>query len=117
MHELSRRARQIMEIIFARGESTTAEVVAAMPDAPSYATVRALLPILEEKGHLKHREDGPRYVFVPTEPVDKASRSALKQVVQTFFEGSLASAVAAEARDRGARRLDRLSAVGGGLGE
>lgn len=95
LHELSRRERQIMDIIFARGESTAAEVVEALPDAPSYSTVRALLRILEEKGHLKHREDGKRYVFLPTEPVEKASRSALKQVVQTFFEGSLASAVAA----------------------
>lgn len=95
LHELSRRERQIMDIIFGRGESTAAEVVEALPDAPSYSTVRALLRILEEKGHLKHREDGKRYVFLPTEPVEKASRSALKQVVQTFFEGSLASAVAA----------------------
>src|SRR3954469_10220495 len=95
LHELSRRERQIMDIIFARGESTAAEVVEALPDAPSYSTVRALLRILEEKGHLKHREDGKRYVFLPTEPVEKASRSALQQVVQTFFEGSLANAVAA----------------------
>ena len=95
LHELSRRERQIMEIIFARGEATAAEVVEGLEDAPSYSAVRALLRILEEKGHLKHREDGKRYVFLPTEPVEKASRSALKQVVQTFFEGSLASAVAA----------------------
>jgi BlaI family penicillinase repressor len=95
LHELSRRERQIMELIFARGESTAAEVTEALPDAPSYSAVRALLRILEEKGHLKHREDGKRYVFLPTEPVEKASRSALNQVVQTFFEGSLASAVAA----------------------
>jgi BlaI family penicillinase repressor len=95
LHELSRRERQIMEIIFARSEATAAEVTEALPDAPSYSAVRALLRILEEKGHLKHREDGKRYVFLPTEPVEKASRSALNQVVQTFFEGSLASAVAA----------------------
>ena len=84
-----------MDVIFNKGEATAAEVAEAMPDAPSYSTVRALLRILEDKGHLKHREDGKRYVFLPTEPVEKASRSALKQVVQTFFEGSLASAVAA----------------------
>lgn len=95
LQDLSRRERQIMDIIFARGGATAAEVTEAMPDAPSYSAVRALLRILEEKGHLKHREDGRRYVFLPTEPVEKASRSALKQVVQTFFEGSLASAVAA----------------------
>lgn len=95
LHELSRRERQIMDVIFNRGEATAAEVAEAMPDAPSYSTVRALLRILEDKGHLKHREEGKRYVFLPTEPVERASRSALKQVVQTFFEGSLASAVAA----------------------
>ncbi len=115
LHELSRRERQIMEIIFARGESTAAEVVESLPDAPSYSTVRALLRILEEKGHLKHREDGKRYVFLPTEPVEKASRSALKQVVQTFFEGSLASAVAAlvDAKDAAVSEdeLKRLESI------
>ena len=95
MRELTRRERQIMDIIFARGEATASEVSESLEDAPSYSTVRALLRILEEKGHLKHREDGKRYVFLPTEPVERASRSALRQVVQTFFEGSLASAVAA----------------------
>jgi predicted transcriptional regulator len=92
---LSRRERQIMDIIYARGEATAAEVGEALPDPPAYSTVRTLLRILEEKGHLKHREDGPRYVFLPTETREKASRSALKRVVQTFFDGSLASAVAA----------------------
>ena len=84
-----------MDIIYARGEATAAEVGEALPDPPAHSTVRTLLRILEEKGHLKHREDGPRYVFLPTEPREKASRSALKRVVQTFFDGSLASAVAA----------------------
>ena len=93
--QLSRRERQIMDIIYARGEATALEVTEAMADAPSHSAVRALLRILVEKGVLKHREDGKRYVFLPTEPHDKASRSALKQVVQTFFEGSLANAVAA----------------------
>jgi BlaI family penicillinase repressor len=92
---LSRRERQIMDIIYARGEAAAAEVHDALPDAPSYSSVRTLLRILEEKGHLKHREDGPRYVFMPTEPRAKASRSALKRVLQTFFDGSLSSAVAA----------------------
>lgn len=91
----SRRERQIMDVIYARGEATAAEIAEAITDAPSYSAVRALLRILEEKGALKHREDGPRYVFMPTEPHDKASRSALKGVLQTFFEGSLANAVAA----------------------
>jgi BlaI family penicillinase repressor len=115
LHELSRRERQIMDIIFARGEATAAEVTEALSDAPSYSTVRALLRILEDKGHLKHREDGKRYVFLPTEPVEKASRSALTQVVQTFFEGSLASAVAAlvDAKDTGIseEELKRLEAI------
>jgi BlaI family penicillinase repressor len=93
--QLSRRERQIMDIIYAKGEATASEVAAAMTDAPSYSTVRALLRILEEKGTLKHREDGKRYIFLPTEPVQKASRSALKNIVNTFFEGSLVNAVAA----------------------
>jgi BlaI family transcriptional regulator, penicillinase repressor len=94
-HQLSRRERQIMDIVYARGEVTAAEVNAALPDPPSYSAVRTLLRILEEKGHLKHREDGPRYVYFPTESREKASRSALKGLVQTFFEGSLSNAVAA----------------------
>jgi len=84
-----------MDIIHARGEATAADVNAALPNAPSYSAVRALLRILEEKGFLKHREDGPRYVYLPTESPDLARRSALKRVVETFFEGSLANAVAA----------------------
>lgn len=115
LQDLSRRERQIMDIIFAKGEATAAEVVEALADAPSYSAVRALLRILEEKGHLKHREEGKRYVFLPTEPVEKASRSALKQVVQTFFEGSLASAVAALVEAKDARvsdeELKRLEAI------
>lgn len=88
-----------MDIIHARGEATAADVNAALPNAPSYSAVRALLRILEEKGFLRHREDGPRYVYEPTEAREKASRSALKRVVETFFEGSLANAVAALADD------------------
>ena len=93
--QLSRRERQIMDIIYARGEATGAEVSAAMPDPPSYSAVRTLLRILEEKGHLQHREDGPRYVYLPVESRENASRSALRRVVETFFEGSLGNAVAA----------------------
>ena len=84
-----------MDIIHARSEATAADVSAAMPDAPSYSAVRALLRILEEKGFLKHREDGPRYVYLPVESREKARRSALQRVVETFFDGSLANAVAA----------------------
>lgn len=84
-----------MDIVYARGEATAAEVESALSDAPSYSTVRALLRILERKGFLKHREDGPRYVFLPTEPHQKASRHAIQRVLDTFFAGSLANAVAA----------------------
>ena len=93
--KFSRRERQIMDVIYARGEATAAEIAEAIPDAPSYSAVRALLRLLEEKGALKHREDGPRYVFMPVEPHEKASRSALTNVLHTFFNGSLANAVAA----------------------
>ena len=91
----TRRERQILDVIYARGEATAAEVHAALPAAPSYSTVRALLRILEDKGFLRHREDGPRYRFRPTQAPAQARRSALKQVVNAFFEGSLANAVAA----------------------
>jgi predicted transcriptional regulator len=112
---LSRRERQIMDIIYACGEATAAAVHEALPSAPSYSAVRALLRILEEKGHLAHRENGPRYVFTPTEPRAQASKSALRRVVQTFFEGSLSSAVAAlvdaEGGKLNAEELQRIEAI------
>jgi predicted transcriptional regulator len=92
---LSRRERQIMDAIYARGQATAAEVVAALPDPPSYSAVRALLRILEQKGHLRHEEDGPRYVFLPTVSRDRARKSALRNLVRTFFNGSSAQAAAA----------------------
>ena len=92
---LTRRERQIMDVIYARGEATAAEVQAGLPDAPGYSAVRALLRILEDKGFLRHREDGPRYRYRPVQAPAQARRSALKQVVNSFFEGSLANAVAA----------------------
>jgi predicted transcriptional regulator len=111
----SRRERQIMDIIFASGEATAAEVAAALPDPPSYSAVRALLRILEEKGHLKHREDGPRYIFAPTERHEKAGSSALRRVLETFFDGSLSNAVAAlvdgDAGKLSAEELKRLEAI------
>lgn len=113
--ELSRRERQIMDIIYTRGEATAAEVVESLPDAPSYSTVRALLRILEEKGILKHREDGPRYIFAPTVAREKASKSALTRVLNTFFEGSLANAVAALVDSKDGKlspaELQRLEAI------
>lgn len=92
---LSRRERQIMDIIYARGQASAADVVAALPDPPSYSAVRALLRILEQKGHLRHLADGPRYVFLPTVSRDRARRSALRGLVRTFFDGSPAQAAAA----------------------
>ncbi|HWX18697.1 MAG TPA: BlaI/MecI/CopY family transcriptional regulator [Candidatus Binatia bacterium] len=92
---LSRRERQIMDVLHARGEATAAEVLAALPEPPGYSAVRALLRILENKGHLKHRREGARYVFVPRTPPEKARRSALNRVVSTFFQGSVTQAMAA----------------------
>ena len=93
--ELSRRERQIMEILYRRGRASVAEVQAGIPDAPSYSAVRALLRILEEKGHAVHEEEGPRYVYLPTVPRTEARESALRHMVRTFFDGSTAQAVAA----------------------
>jgi predicted transcriptional regulator len=114
MHQsLSRRERQIMDVVYRLGRATAAEVQEALPDPPGYSAVRALLRILEDKGHIRHEQDGPRYVFLPTLSRDKARRSALRQLVQTFFEGSTAQAVAAllgEPRsDLSDEDLDRLS--------
>jgi predicted transcriptional regulator len=92
---LSRRERQIMDVIYRRGQATAAEVMEEMPDPPGYSAVRAMLRVLEEKGHVKHESQGPRYVFLPTVPREKARRSALKQLVQTFFDGSTEQTVAA----------------------
>jgi predicted transcriptional regulator len=93
--DLSRRERQIMEIVYARGEATAAQVMEQLPDPPSYSAVRALLAILIEKGHLKHRSEQGRYIYAPTRRRSKAGRSALVRVLETFFEGSLEKAVAA----------------------
>ncbi len=93
--QLSRRERQIMDVIYRRGSATAAEVHENLPDAPSYSAVRALLRILEEKGHLTHSQDGPRYLYAPVVPRDAARESALKNIVRTFFDGSATEAVAA----------------------
>jgi predicted transcriptional regulator len=110
---LSRRERQIMNVIYARGVVSVQEVVDQIPDPPSYSAVRAMLRVLEEKGHVTHREDGPRYVYLPTVPRDEASRSALKQLVRTFFDGSAEQAAAAlldmSGPDLSEDELDRLS--------
>ena len=109
---LSRRERQIMEIIYRRGQATAAAVVADLPDPPSKTAVRTLLRILEEKGHLKHRQEGLAYVYLPCQPRERAARSALRRVLQTFFEGSLEKAVAAHLGDAcaiSAEELGRLA--------
>jgi predicted transcriptional regulator len=93
--DLSRRERQIVDVLFKLGRSSTAEVRAELPDPPSYSAVRALLRILEEKGHVRHEQDGPRYVYMPTVARENAKRSALRHLVQTFFEGSTAQAISA----------------------
>jgi predicted transcriptional regulator len=112
--QLSRRERQIMDVIYRRGRATAAEVLEDLPDPPSYSAVRALLRLLEEKGHVEHEQDGPRYVYAPTVARDRARRSALKHVVRTFFDGSASEAMAAlldgETRLDDAE-LDRLSAM------
>ena len=92
---LSRRERQIMEILFQRGKASAAEVREAMEDAPSYSAVRAMLRVLEEKGHVRHQEEGLKYVFLPTVAREKAKRSAVKHLMDTFFAGSPEQTVAA----------------------
>ena len=94
-HTLSRRERQIMDIVYARQEASAADVRAGLPDPPSYSAVRALLAILVTKGHLKHRSEQGRYIYVPTRRRAQVGRSALCRVLDTFFEGSLEKAVAA----------------------
>ena len=113
--EYSRRERQIMDAVYRLGEATVSEVLAEIADPPSYSSVRALLRVLVDKGHLQHREDGPRYVFMPTVARERARMGALRQVVNTFFDGSAAEAVSAllgaSSRKLSAKELDELSAL------
>ena len=92
---LSRRERQIMDILYREGKGTVAEVRARLPDPPTYSAVRAMLRILEEKGHVRHEHDAARFVFIPTLKRATAKRSALRHVINTFFEGSAAQVMAA----------------------
>ena len=110
MEELSRRERQILDILYERGRATAAEIQAALPDPPSYSAIRALIRVLEDKGHARHESDGPRYVFMPKVPRDKARRSALKHLLQTFFDNSATDAVAAllDTRKVSPQELDRI---------
>jgi len=91
---LSRRERQIMDIIYQRAQATAMEIMENLPDPPGYSAVRAMLRLLEEKGYLKHQQDGLRYVYLPTVSREKARQSALKQMLQTFFDDSTEDAVA-----------------------
>jgi len=93
--DLSRRERQIMDSIYRRGKATAAEVMSDLPEAPSYSAVRTMLRLLEEKGHLRHEQDGPRYVYVPTVARENARVNALRHLVSTFFNGSAEQAMAA----------------------
>src|SRR5689334_13889280 len=110
---LSRRERQIMDVVYRMGRATAAEVHAALADPPSRTAVRTLLGILEDKGHLKHEQEGLTFVYKATRPRAQAGRSALRQLLDTFFEGSLEKALAAHlgeaAGQLSAAELDRLA--------
>jgi BlaI family penicillinase repressor len=93
--QLSRREREIMDIIYERGRATVTEVMERLDSAPSYSAVRALLRILEQKGTLRHEQQGQKYVFIPTMTRDRAKQSALKRMLHVFFDDSVESAVAA----------------------
>jgi BlaI family transcriptional regulator, penicillinase repressor len=103
---LSRRERQIMDVLYQRGKASAAEVRKAMEDAPSYSAVRAMLRVLEEKGHVRHQAEGLKYVYVPTVNREKAKRSAVKHLLDTFFTDSPDQVVAA-LLDVSSRRLTR----------
>jgi predicted transcriptional regulator len=113
--DLSRRERQIVDILYARGRATAAEVLSALPDPPSYSAVRAMLRILEEKGHVRHEQDGPRYIYLPTIGHENAKKSAMRHMLQTFFDGSTSQAISTLLDDQDARlsdaELDRLAGL------
>ena len=93
LENLSRRERQIMDVLYRNGRASAADVRQEMPKAPSYSAVRALLRILEEKGCVEHDEEGPRYVYRPTAPLKTARRMAARRLLETFFDGSVPQAV------------------------
>jgi predicted transcriptional regulator len=103
---LARRERQIMDILFRRGRATAAEVMDALPGTPSYSTVRTQLRILEEKGHVRHEEDGVRFVYMPAVARHAARKSALRHLLQTFFDGSPEKVFAALLGGEGAKLSD-----------
>src|SRR5262245_38656854 len=103
---LSRRERQIMDILYRRGRATATEVMDELPGGPAYSTVRTQLRVLEEKGHVRHEEEGLRYVYTPAVPRHSVRKSALRHLVDTFFDGSVEQAVAALLGGEGARLSD-----------
>jgi len=113
--QLSRRERQIMDILYQRGKASAAEVREAMPDAPGYSAVRAMLRVLEEKGHVRHQEEGLKYVYLPVVAREKAKRSAVKHLLATFFNDSPEQIVAALLDVSSTRltrqELDRMAAM------
>ena len=122
--ELGRRERQIMDVLFRHGRATAAEVLQEIPDPPSYSSVRSMLRLLEQKGYVRHKWAGPRYVFVPTGRRDEAQRFAARHMLSTFFNDSMESAVSAmlgaaetppsaEELDRLARLIERAKRKGG----
>jgi BlaI family transcriptional regulator, penicillinase repressor len=110
---LSRRERQIMDILYRRGKATAGDVMDDLPGNSSYSTVRTQLRVLEEKGHVRHEEEGLRYVYAPAVPHSAASKSALKHLMDTFFDGSASKTVAAllggDARKLSDDELDRIA--------
>jgi predicted transcriptional regulator len=115
METLSRRERQILDILYREGRATAAEIQAALPDSPSNSATRTLLKILEEKGHIRHESDGPRFVFLPVISRQKARVSALRHMLTTFFNGSAADAAAALVDGSAAKmsdeELDQLESI------
>ncbi len=115
LNHLSRRERQIMDVIYQLGEASVSDVMERIPEPPSYSAVRALLRVLEEKSLVRHRQDGPRYVYIPTVSHNKAKQSALQQMLSTFFEGSTERAVAAlldlSSSNLSPEELDRLAGL------
>ncbi|HVD91399.1 MAG TPA: BlaI/MecI/CopY family transcriptional regulator [Vicinamibacterales bacterium] len=103
---LTKRERQIMDVLYKLGRATAAEIMDGVAGAPGYSTVRTQLRVLETKGHVRHEEQGLRYIYMPTVPRHSARRSALKHLVDTFFDGSSAKAVAALLGGEAARVTD-----------
>ena len=104
---LSRRERQVMDILYRRGQATAAEVMGDLPDPPKYSSVRSILSILVDKGHVVHREEGLRYVYVPAQNTTRASEDALRHVIRTFFNGSTDQTIAAVLRMSDSKLSDR----------